>query len=132
MSTTVWIAVAAVIAAGLALAAVLLLRGRRGAPLSEESATQTAQTGIPGFTARAALVGDDRRAALVVGEHRRVAVVTARGGRATPREIRWSDIRAGDGGLHVAAREGGRPTVFVGGVDVLDVRRAGEDEWRRR
>lgn len=121
----------AVIAAAVGLAIALLLRGRNGAPLTEESATEAARTGVPGFTARQALIGDDRRIALVVGEHRRVALVTSQGEAVRPREIRWSDIRATDGGLHVA-RERGGGTMFVGGVDVLDVRRAGEDDWRRR
>ena len=126
-----WIGLAVVAAAGLALAALLLLRGRTGAPLTEESAVEAAQTGIAGFTARQALVGDDRRKALVVGEHRRVALVVSQGQRARPREIRWSDIRATEGGLHIAA-ERGNGTVFVPGIDVLEIRRAGEDDWRRR
>jgi hypothetical protein len=127
----VWIGGAALVAAGLALAAVLLLRGRTGAPLSEDEAAQAAQTGIAGFTARQALIADDRRSALVVGEHRRVALVVSHRKVARPREIRWSDIRATEGGLHIAA-ERGAGTVFVGGIDVLEIRRAGEDDWRRR
>lgn len=131
MSAPLGIGLAVAVAAALALAAVLLLRRRAAAPLSEESAIESAQTGIAGFTARQALIGDDRRKALVVGEHRRVVLVVSQGQRARPREIRWSDIRATDGGLHIAAERGGG-TVFVGGIDVLEIRRAGDDEWRRR
>ena len=72
MNAGVWIGVAALVAAGLALAAMLLLRGRSGAPLSEDDAAQAAQAGIAGFASRQALIADDRRSALVVGEHRRV------------------------------------------------------------
>lgn len=126
-----WIVAAAIAAAMLALAAALLLRGRTSAPLTEDSAAEAAATGIAGFATRAALIGDDRRKALVVGEHRRVALVESRGQRARPREIRWSDIRATEGGLHVAS-ERGSGTVFVGGIDVLEIRRAGDDDWRRR
>ena len=124
---TLWLVLAAALAVGLVVAFVLLRRFRRDRPLGEADALTAAAT-LPGFAARAALVGDDRRSALVVGERGRVAVVTPHRARPRAREVGWGDIRAGDGGLQVGAE---RP-VLVAGVDALDVRRAGDDDWRKR
>ena len=121
-----WVVLAVAAAAVLAAAFLLLRRLGRDHPLGEADALTAAAT-LPGFTARTALVGDDRRAALVVGEHGRVAVVTINGARSRASEVRWRDIRAGHGGLQVGAE---RP-VLVTGVDALDVRRTGDD-WRKK
>jgi hypothetical protein len=91
-----------------------------------EADALSAVAALPGFTARAALVGDDRRAALVVGERGRVAVVD--GAKPRAREIAWGDIRATDAGLRIGAEK----PVLVAGVNVLDVRRLGDDDWRKR
>lgn len=129
MSVTVWIVAAALVAAGVAIVALWLVRrARQEAPLGQDEAAQAAAT-LPGFTVRQALLADDRRRALVVGERGRVALVTMRGRRPWTREVRWSEIRAVEGGLHI---EGARASEFVGGVDVLEVRRAGDETWRRR
>lgn len=123
---TLAVVAAVALAAALVLALVLLLpKLRRARPLGEADALGAAAT-LPGFTARAALVGDDRRAALVVGERGRVALV--HGGKPRAREIAWGDIRATDAGLQVGAEK----PVLVVGVDVLDVRRVGDDDWRKR
>lgn len=124
-----WIVVAALVAVGAGVAVALLLARRRGSPaLADPSAAaRTAEQALPGFAALEALIGNDRRAALVVGRANRVALVTARGRRVAAREVRWSDVRALSGGMTVGAS---RP-VFVAGVDVLDVRRAGGAEMRR-
>lgn len=118
------VGVAALAAAMVMVGMVLVRRFRRVPPLGEDAAVQAAEAAIPGFAARVALVGDDRRAALVVGEQARVALV-GRDGRA--QEVRWHDVRAAATGLSVAS--GGRLTL-VPGVDVLDVRRAGGDDLR--
>ena len=115
-------ALAAVLLAG--IAAALMWRRRGGRALTDpDAAMRAAEAAVPGFVALEALVGDDRRAALVVGRGNRVALATPR----QVREVRWSEVRALAGGLTVGA---GRP-VFVAGVDVLDVRRAGGAEMRR-
>ncbi len=126
--TPVWI-IAAVLAAAAAGGAVWWWLARRGsAALADgDAAAQAAEAAIPGFAALETLTGDDRRAALVVGRANRVALVTGRGRGLETREIRWREVRALAGGLRV---DGGRP-VFVSGVDVLDVRRAGGEEMRR-
>ena len=121
-----WVGLAVAAAAVLAAAFLLLRRFGRDHPLGEADALIAAAT-LPGFTARTALVGDDRRAALVVGEHARVALVTINGSGPRAREVRWQDIRAGNGGLQVGAD---RP-MLVAGVDALDVRRAGDEGWRK-
>ena len=123
---TLAIVAAVALAGALVLGGVLLMpRFRPARPLGEADALGAAAT-LPGFAARAALVGNDRRAALVVGERGRVAVV--HGAKAQAREIAWGDIRATDSGLQIGAE---RP-VLVAGVDVLDVRRLGDDDWRKR
>jgi len=96
-------------------------------PLGDVEAMAAAAT-LPGFAVRAALVGDDRRAALVVGERGRVALVVPARAGPRAREVGWADIRAGEGGLHVGADA----PVLVAGVDALDVRRLGGDDWRKR
>lgn len=114
----------------LAMAVWLVRRSRHVAPLEDAAAQQAAGAALPGFIARHALIADDRRTALVVGDHARVALVTATRRQPLVREVRWNEIRAVAGGLRVEAERG--PAVLVPGIDVLDVRRAGDETWRRR
>lgn len=123
---TLWIAAAVLVAAALAVALATLLRRRAAGVLAENAVVTAAEQAVPGFAALESLIGDDRRAALVVGRHARVALVFARGRKVSAREVRWQDVRALPGGLSVGP---GTP-VFVAGVDVLDVRRAGGAEMR--
>lgn len=120
-----WMVAAALVVAGAGALAWLLLRRRSG--VVTDAAALAAAGALPGFSALEVLVGDDRHAAMVVGRHKRVAVVTPRGSTLAAREVRWQDVRALAGGLRV---EGGSP-VFVAGVNVLDVRRAGGEDMRR-
>lgn len=123
----VWIVAAALAAVAVGAAAGWwLLRGKRAVALEEAGAGTAADAALPGFSTKAVLIGDDRRAAVVVAHGTRVAVVEA-AGRPKVREVRWRDIRAIPGGLCV---EVGSRTVFVAGVDVLEVRRAGGDDWK--
>jgi hypothetical protein len=127
--------------AAAAIVAVLLLaiagiwwakRGTRARIEDPESAAAAADAALPNFRTRGAVVGADGRGALAVGEDGRVAAVRRRGTRLAVSEVRWSALRAGPGGVLVetGAREVG--TVFVAGVDALDVRRLAPEgiAWR--
>lgn len=129
MTTTILVAIGGAALVAILGAIVWLRRGGGAPPIAAEAASAAAETALPGFGAKGALIGADRRTALVIGRHERVAIVRA--GRRQPRvdEVRWHDVRALEGGLQVETRRG---RAFVDGVDVLDVRRLGGAEWKAK
>ncbi len=128
-----WIVFAASLAAVLALAGIawLLKLGRGATPFVDaDAACRSAEEALSGFAAKQGLLGVDRLAALVVGREGRVAVLKAHGAHVAAREVRWSDVRAVHGGIRVDTGERRFGTVYVNGIDILDIRRAGGDDWR--
>lgn len=128
-----WIVFVASLAAVLALAGIAWwLRLGRGATMLADAAAagRSAEEALSGFEVKQTLLGVDRLAALVVGRRGRVAVLKAHGAHVAAREVRWSDVSAIAGGIRVDTGEPRFGTVFVNGIDVLDIRRAGGDDWR--
>ncbi|WP_242097417.1 MULTISPECIES: hypothetical protein [unclassified Sphingomonas] len=115
------LAVAALFAIGLLVRMAL----RRGGDRidSPEEAASAAESALPRFAARNAVVGADGAAALVVGEDARLAVLRRRGRRHAVHEIGWSAVRSTAGGIVVETGDRRLGDVALAGVDVLDVRR---------